>query len=112
MIYSMIIPMPAARVTITLPPALVDEIDRRERNRSRFVLEAVRREVARRRREELRRSLANPHAEAAELADAGLDEWGYGGHGPRAGEASDLLDDAAGKRVRWSRGKGWVDAKR
>ena len=103
--------MPAARVTVTLPPALVAEIDRRERNRSRFVLEAVRREVSRRRREELRRSLANPHAEAADLADAGLEEWGYG-HGSRASESSDLLDEGAGKRVRWSRGKGWIDAKR
>lgn len=103
--------MPVARVTITLPPALVDEIDRRERNRSRFVLEAVRREVLRRRREDLRRSLANPHAEAGELADAGLEDWGYGS-GSRAGESSDLLDGAAGRPVRWARGKGWVDAKR
>ncbi len=106
--------MPAARVTVTLPPALVEEIDRRERNRSRFVLEAVRREVARRRREELRRSLANPHSEAAELADAGLEEWGYvqKGQGRGAGESSDLLDDAVGRRIRWTRGKGWVDARR
>jgi hypothetical protein len=105
----MIILMPAARVTVTLPPELVEEIDRRERNRSRFVLDAVRREVQRRRREELRRSLASPHPESSELADAGLEEWG-GRAGRR--ESSQLLDLAEGKPVRWVHGRGWVDAKR
>ena len=107
--YSMIIPMPAARVTVTLPPELVEEIDRREKNRSRFVLEAVRREVQRRRREDLRRSLANPHPESAELADAGLEEWGGRA---RRGESEQLLDPELGRPVRWVSGKGWVDAKR
>ena len=101
--------MPTARVTVTLPPELVEEIDRRERNRSRFVLEAVRREVTRRRREELRRSLAHPHPEAQELADAGLDDWG---RGSKQGESAELLDSNAGKPVRWVAGKGWVEAKR
>ncbi len=102
----MIILMPAARVTVTLPPEVVDEIDRREKNRSRFVLEAVRREVERRRREDLRRSLANPHSESSELADAGLEEWG----GPAGrGGSEDLLDRGAGKAVRWVAGKGWVE---
>jgi hypothetical protein len=105
----MIILVPAARVTITLPPSLVDEIDRRERNRSRFILEAVRREVARRRREEVRRSLASPHPESSELADAGLEEWGALG---RRGETSELLDPREGKVVRWVQGRGWVEAKR
>ncbi len=100
--------MPAARVTVTLPPELVEEIDRRERNRSRFVLDAVRRELQRRRREEVRRSLASPHPESSELADAGLEEWGtYAG-----GESSELLDLAEGKAVRWVQGGGWVDWKR
>ena len=101
--------MPSARVTVTLPSGLVDEIDRRERNRSRFVLEAVRREVQRRRREELRRSLAHPHVEGAELAHAGLEDWGYGS---RAGQSPELLDTAAGRSIRWVRGKGWIDTKR
>jgi Arc/MetJ-type ribon-helix-helix transcriptional regulator len=101
--------MPAARVTVTLPPELVEEIDRRERNRSRFVLDAVRREVQRRRREEVRRSLASPHPESSELADSGLEEWGIRS---RDGESSELLDLAEGKPVRWVRGRGWVDAKR
>jgi hypothetical protein len=104
----MIIPMATARVTVTLPPEIVDEIDRREKNRSRFVLEAVRREVQRRRREDLRRSLANPHPESSELADAGLEEWGGSS---RAGE-SDLLDPGQGRPVRWVRGKGWLDVRR
>jgi hypothetical protein len=102
----MIIPMPAARVTITLPPDVVDEIDRREKNRSRFVLEAVRREVQRRRREDLRRSLANPHPESSELADQGLEEWGARSG---RGESAELLDPGAGKPVRWVAGKGWVE---
>ena len=106
----MIIPaMPAARVTVTLPPELVEEIDRRERNRSRFVLEAVRREVSRRRREELRRSLARPHAEALEIADAGLDDWAKGS---KPGDASELLEVRSGRPVRWVSGKGWVEGKR
>ena len=33
------------RVTVTLPEELVRDIDRREKNRSRFVAEAIRREV-------------------------------------------------------------------
>ena len=98
--------MPAARVTITLPPEVVEEIDRREKNRSRFVLEAVRREVQRRRREDLKRSLANPHPESSELADAGLEEWGARSSG---GDAAALLDPRAGKPIRWVAGKGWVE---
>jgi len=49
--------MPAARITITLPEALVERIDRLERNRSRFIADAVERELRRRLRAELRRSL-------------------------------------------------------
>ncbi len=101
--------MPAARVTITLPPEIVEEIDRREKNRSRFVLEAFRREVQRRRREELRRSLANPHPESSVLADAGLEEWGGRS---RRDEFGELLDLSSGRAVRWVPGKGWVSAKR
>ena len=66
------------RVTVTLPNDLVRDIDRREKNRSKFVAEAVRNELDRRRREELRRSLHNPHPESAELAEQGLEEWTRG----------------------------------
>jgi metal-responsive CopG/Arc/MetJ family transcriptional regulator len=44
---------PSERVTVTMPGSLVAEIDRYERNRSRFIAEAVRHELARRRREAL-----------------------------------------------------------
>jgi hypothetical protein len=101
--------MPTSRVTITLPAELIAEIDRRERNRSRFVLDAVRREVERRRREELRRSLAHPHPESMELADAGLEDWGAG----QSAEAdSDLLDPRASRPVRWVEGRGWVETRK
>ena len=57
------------RVTITLPVELLEDIDRREKNRARFVAEAVRGELERCRRAELRRSLQNPHSESVEFAD-------------------------------------------
>jgi Arc/MetJ-type ribon-helix-helix transcriptional regulator len=63
------------RITVTLPARLVGEIDRPEKNRSKFVAEAVYRELDRRRREELRRSLQRAHPETEELADAGLAAW-------------------------------------
>ena len=49
------------RVTVTLPNDLIRDIDRQEKNRSKFVTEAIRRELDRRRLAELRRSLQNPH---------------------------------------------------
>jgi hypothetical protein len=63
------------RVTVTLPNDLVREIDRREKNRSKFIAEAVRNELDRLRRDELRRSLDNLQPESAELAAQGLEEW-------------------------------------
>ena len=63
------------RVTVTLPTELLKDIERREKNRSKFVAEAVRHELDRRRREELRRSLENPHPESADLAEQGFAEW-------------------------------------
>lgn len=97
--------MPAtARVTITLPADLVENIDRLERNRSRFIKDAVEHELARRRRADLLRSLEQPHPEAAELADAGLDEWAES----LSEDDEGLVDMAAGSPVRWVEGKGWV----
>ena len=66
------------RVTVTLPDDLVRDIDRREKNRSRFIADAVRRELERRRQDDLRRSLQNPHPESHELAEQGLEEWSRG----------------------------------
>jgi len=93
------------RVTVTLPIDLVEGIDRLERNRSRFITEAVEHELVRRRREGLLRSLRSPHPEAGELAETGLAEWGAGL--PPGDEA--LVDVRAGKAVRWVEGQGWVE---
>jgi hypothetical protein len=103
----MIIPMATTeRVTITLPVEFVRDMDRLEKNRSRFILDAVRHELERRRREELRRSLRNPHPEGAALAEADFDEWAKS---LPDDDASDLVDMKAGKPVRWIAGKGWVE---
>ena len=91
------------RVTVTLSAELVEGIDRLERNRSRFIAEAVEHELARRRREELLRSVRNPHAETVDLADTRLGDW-----------TADLPDDeglvdvAGGTAVRWVEGHGWT----
>ncbi len=94
------------RVTVTLSDDLIRDIDRREKNRSKFVAEAVRRELDRRRREELRRSLQNPHPESAELSEAGLEEWS---RGLPEEDVEALLDASAGRKVRWTSGVGWVE---
>ena len=93
------------RVTVTLPAELVEGIDHYARNRSRFIAEAVEKEIARRRREGLLRSLENPHAEAAELAAAGLVEWAA--TLPDGDEG--LVDLNEGVSVRWIEGEGWVE---
>jgi hypothetical protein len=96
------------RLTVTLPADVVEDIDRRERNRSRFILDAVRRELKRRQREDLKRSLDHPHPETSELADAGLAEWGA--RLPHD-KASGLVDVRAGRAVRWVPGRGWLEKK-
>ncbi len=93
------------RVTITLPSNLVTEIDRREKNRSKFIAQAVRNELDRRRREDLRRSLDNPHSETAQLAEQGLADWVRGLPQEDAGA---LVDSKAGTPIKWISGKGWV----
>jgi len=90
-------------VTVTLSAELLHEIDRLERNRSRFISEAVQHELTRRRRDALRQSISSPHPETIELVDGGLADW-----------ASDLPDDEdlvdlnSGTAVSWINGKGWV----
>ncbi len=96
--------MASERVTVTLPQELVEEIDRCERNRSRFIAEAVAHELALRRRQGLLRSIASPHPEAALVAEEGLVEWGAG---LPAGDDDGLVDASAGKPVHWIEGKGW-----
>ena len=91
------------RVTVTLPAALIEGIDRLERNRSRFIAEAVENELTRRRRQALLTSVLNPHSETAAMADIPLGDW-----------TADLPDDeglvdvSAGTAVRWVQGQGWV----
>lgn len=92
-----------ARVTITLAAGLVEDIDRLERNRSRFIAEAVQHELARRRQAALLQSIHSPHADTVALVDTGLADW-----------VSDLpadeglVDVAAGTPVRWVEGQGWT----
>lgn len=92
-----------ARVTVTLAADLVDSIDRIERNRSRFIAEAVRHELARRRQAGLLQSIRSPHADTVALVDTGLADW-----------VSDLpadeglVDIDAGTPVRWVEGQGWT----
>lgn len=93
----------AERVTVTLRSDLVDAIDRVERNRSRFIAEAVEHELRRRRHEALRRSAMNPHAETTELAELGLGDWLSD-----LEDEDDLVDTMGGTAVRWVDGQGWV----
>ena len=96
--------MPVAeRVTVTLRSDLLEEIDRIERNRSRFIAEAVEHELQRRRREALLQSVVNPHPETAELADTGIGDWVKD-----LPEENDLVDLSTGTAVRWVEGRGWV----
>ena len=97
------------RVTVTLPNDLVRDIDRREKNRSKFIAGAVRNELDRLRREELRRSLCNPHPESAELAEQGLEEWTRGL--PEEDTAA-LVDSRAGTPVQWVSGEGWLEGRK
>ena len=94
------------RVTVTLPNDLVRDIDRLDKNRSKFIAEAVRNELDRRRREELRRSRHNPHPESAELAGQGLEEWT---RGLPEEDTEALVNSNAGTPVRWVSGEGWVE---
>jgi Arc/MetJ-type ribon-helix-helix transcriptional regulator len=76
------------RVTVTLPDEVVEEIDRREANRSRFVLEAT--------------------LDALERARIGEREW----LSLAADEDRDLLDPTGGTRVCWVPGTGWIEVER
>jgi len=101
--------MPMGRVTVTLPAEILSDIDSAESNRSAFILEAVRRELSRRRRLHLRESLRNPHEESRRHAEAGFDAWAE--LLPEE-ESSDLVDPATLAPVRWIDGKGWKGGRR
>jgi len=91
------------RVTVTLNADLIERIDRLERNRSRFIAEAVEHELASRRHDALLRSVRSPHADTAEFVDTGLGDWTSVLSGDE-----DLVDTAAGTPVRWVEGQGWT----
>jgi hypothetical protein len=91
------------RVTVTLPDVIVEEIDRWEKNRSKFVLEATERELELRRRQELERSLRYPHPESHQLSEAGIEDWGEGW----TAEDEGLVDPSAGKPAEWTPEDGW-----
>ncbi len=95
---------PTERVTVTLPADVVEDIDRLERNRSRFIAQAVDRELARRRREALLESIRSPHSETAEYADGGLGDWTAD-----VPVDENLVDPAGGTAVRWIEGVGWKE---
>lgn len=94
------------RVTVTLPSDLVRDIDRRKMNRSKFIAMAVRNELERLRREELHRSLRNPHPDSSDLAEQVLEEWA---RSLPEEDAVDLVDSRAGTPVRWVAGEGWLE---
>ena len=89
-----------------MPGSLVAEIDRYERNRSRFIAEAVHHELARRRREELLLSLELPHSQRLADAQLGLSDW----DATLPPAEPELLDSAAGVPIRWSAEQRWQEA--
>ncbi len=98
---------PTERVTVTLSAELLEGIDHLERNRSKFITEAVKRELAFRRRRGFLDSIKSPHLQAGEFAELGFAEWAA----KAATGDEDLLDPQAGKAVKWVPGKGWVEVK-
>jgi hypothetical protein len=96
----------AQQVAVLLPADLVKQIELFEPDRSRFVTEAIERELHRRRREALLQSLARPHPETVASEGQTLDDWDLP-------VENDLVDLSAGTAVRWIEGQGWVtDANR
>lgn len=73
------------------------------------MLDSIRRELQRRRRAELKRSLSSPHPESWRVAEAGFDEWAGSLPGE---EAADLVDRSADTPVRWVPGEGWVETRK
>ena len=65
-------------------------------------------ELDRRRRDELLRSLMNPHPENAGLSELGLPEWARDLPQEDTGV---LVNVSTGKPVRWTPGEGWQEIK-
>lgn len=96
------------RVTVTLPADLVRDIDRLEKDRSKFLQEAAQHELERRRRASLEQSLRSPHPEASDLAEIGFQDWASA---LPEEDVAGLVDLRAGKEVRWVPDEGWTEVK-
>ena len=96
------------RVTVTLPNDLVREIDRREKNRSKFIAEAVRNELDRRRRDELtgRWTTPTPRVLNSPSRDLRSGRAAYPRKMPRHSSTVN-----AGRPIRWVSGEGWVEGR-
>lgn len=94
------------RVTVTLPAEVLEDIGQFESNRSKFIGEAVYRELERRHREELRRSLESPHAESREVEALGFSDWSQGL--PQE-DGDSLLDPQSGRPLNWIPDRGWME---
>jgi hypothetical protein len=89
------------RVTVTLPSNVVASIDSFESNRSRFISDAVRRELARRRKAMLLESVRNPHPESSKVGSLTARDWGG------SDDDASLVDITKGTPLRWSAKTGW-----
>ena len=89
-------------MTVTLSSDLVEGIDRIERNRSRFIAEAVENELTRRRHAALLHSIHHPHADTVALIDTGLGDWASD-----LAADDELVDLNTGTPVQWVEGHGW-----
>jgi hypothetical protein len=96
------------RVTVSLPSELLEGMDRFERNRSRFIAEAVEHELERRRREGMLRSLQTPHPNSHELLELGTSDWLAG----LPDDDATLLASDSGTPVTWVPGEGWKSGAR
>ena len=96
--------MPTSRITITLPGDLVERIDQVAANRSSFLAAAAERELHRRLREGLRRSLDAPATESAELAEQGLTVY----RDALEDDVADRVDPSGGVEVVWREDAGWL----
>jgi hypothetical protein len=96
------------RVTITLPRALVEAIDKVDANRSGFLARAAARELRRRERLALRKALdERPWSEEdQQLTDAGFQAWA---DALPADDVRAMVDLDAGAPVRWVPGVGWLE---
>jgi hypothetical protein len=97
--------MVSETLVISLDHDLVAGIDTVHPDRGEFIAEAVRNELARRRRRSFLESLASPHPESMAPAETHLGSWPEGS----SDEDAQLLEPGEGRPVRWVPDAGWVD---